>query len=78
MNNIERILKNMDKESLKRLADSPQGRELAKKLTDEDKKRLLNELSKLSPEVVNKKLNEINKGDLGNAEALIKNLRKFK
>lgn len=77
MNNIEEILKNIDKESLKKIANSPRGRELAGRLTDEDKKRLLNELSKISPEVVNKKLNDLNKGNMTNVEELMKNLKKF-
>lgn len=77
-NKLDEILKGVDKNQLRKLAASPLGKNIAGKLTDADKQKLLREFNNLDPNKVREKLNEINSGKISgiNTDELIKKLKK--
>ncbi len=77
--NLNEILKNIDQNKLRALANSKAGRDLASRLTASDKKKLINEINKLDPKQVKQKLNEINGNNSQrfNTEDIISILKKL-
>jgi len=71
---IEDLLKNIDKEDLKKLAMSEKGRELVSRLSEADKKRLMEELNRLDSQTVKKKLDELSR--TGAMDKILKDLKK--
>lgn len=76
---LNEVVKNLDQNQLRTLANSPAGKEIAKHLTEADKKKLLREFNKLDSNKIKQKLNEINNGKLGSmsTDELIRKLREI-
>ena len=70
---IEDLLKNINKEDLRKLAASERGREIVKNLSDADKKRLMEELAHLDSASVKKKIDELSKS--GSIDKILRDLK---
>ena len=73
-------LKNLDANQLRMLANSNVGKEIASKLTEADKKKLLKDFERLDANKIKSKLSEINNGKLGkmSTDEIIRKLKEMK